>query len=175
MKKILLIVLIAFSFSGCEKDDICDEATSTTPKITIEFFSISAPLTSISVVKLRAKATTIAESVVFDASLPSTNPLRFLSNAKKVSLPLNTFTDNTIYELTLNSGNIATQNTGVVTFNYSKNTVFVSRACGYKITFDLTNTNSNLLTTDTNNWIKDITITKPNIENENETHIKIYF
>lgn len=157
-------MLLAFSFSGCEKDDICDEATATTPRITIEFYDFANPLTLKNVTNIG----------VFSPPLTT----GFSANAvSKISIPLNTATETTVYNFIQNGSDTITtnDNTDVVTFNYSKNTVFVSRACGYKITFDLTNTNANLLTTDSNNWIKNIIITKPNIVNENETHIKIYF
>lgn len=164
MKKILLIVLIAFSFSGCEKDDICDATTPTTPRITIEFYDFANPLTLKNVTNLG----------VFSPPLTT----GFSTNAtSKISIPLNTATETTSYDFVQNgSDDITTNdNTDTVTFNYTTNTVYVSRACGYKKTFDLTNTNLDLLTSDTNNWIKNIIITKPNIVNENETHIKIYF
>ena len=36
MKKIILLLfVIALSFSGCEKDDICDADTVTTPRLVI--------------------------------------------------------------------------------------------------------------------------------------------
>jgi hypothetical protein len=81
----------------------------------------------------------------------------------------------TTYALTLNSGVSGSENTDVVTFTYNHHDIFVSRACGYKTLFDLTNTNSNILTPDSDNWIKDISIYKANLESENEVHIKIKF
>jgi len=43
------------------------------------------------------------------------------------------------------------------------------------MTFQLNTTDGTVLTTDTNNWIQNIVISQPNIENENEIHVKIYF
>ena len=164
MKKILIILLLAFSFLSCEKDDICDEATSTTPKITIEFYDFANPLTLKNVTNLGVISPTLTTGFGFSA-------------VNKISIPLNTATETTTYSFVQNGSDTITtnDNTDVITFNYSTNTVYVSRACGYKIVFDLTNTNANLLTTDSNNWIKNIIISKSNIENQNETHIKIYF
>jgi hypothetical protein len=66
----------------------------------------------------------------------------------------------------------ANDETVTLTFNYERSNVFISRACGYKTIFNLTN----VLPTDfTGTWISSLTIEQPNIINENETHIKIYF
>ena len=51
----------------------------------------------------------------------------------------------------------------------------MSRACGFKTLFYLNYTNPTVLTADGNNWIQNIVVTQPNIENENEVHVKIYF
>ena len=42
MKKIqlLFICLFSISFSSCEKDDICEATTPTTPKLVIEFYDV---------------------------------------------------------------------------------------------------------------------------------------
>lgn len=173
MKKIFLVLLVAFSFSSCEKDDICDAATSTTPRLVIEFYdNLIATPTLKSLTKLKAVATGMDEGVVFNSAL--TDSSRYLSNSSKVYLPLNPSANTTTYTLTNNFG-AATANADVLTFYYTKNEVYVSRACGYKYLFNLTNTNTDILTPDTDNWVKNIIIVKPNLETENEVHIKIYF
>jgi hypothetical protein len=66
----------------------------------------------------------------------------------------------------------ANDETVTLTFNYERSNVFISRACGYKTIFNLTN----VLPTDyTGTWISSLTIEQPNVINENETHIRIYF
>lgn len=173
MKKIFLVLLVAFSFSSCEKDDICDAATSTTPRLVIEFYdNLIATPTLKSLTKLKAVATGMDEGVVFNSAL--TDSSRYLSNSSKVYLPLDPSANTTTYTLTNNFG-AATANADVLTFYYTKKEVYVSRACGYKYLFNLTNTNTDILTPDTDNWIKNIIIIKPNLETENEVHIKIYF
>ena len=175
MKKIFLILLISFSFLSCEKDDICDENTSTTPRLVIEFYdnSIATP-TLKTVANLKAVASGMSEGVVFNNSLSVTNPLRYLSNSNKIYLPLDPSSANTNYSLKYDFGGTS-ENEDVVTYNYTTQEVYVSRACGYKYLFNLTNTSSNILTVDSNNWIKNIIIVKPNLETENEVHIQIYF
>ena len=54
MKRILLLLLVAISFSGCEKDDICAEET--TPRLIIEFYDISNPANLRTVLNLKVKA-----------------------------------------------------------------------------------------------------------------------
>ena len=176
MKKIVLLLVIVFSFLGCEKDDICDANTPTTPRLVIEFYDNNAPLaTTKAVTKLKAVADGMnGVGVVFNTT--ATDDTKYLSNDKKIYLPLRAGVDefSTTYSLTLNSGVAGSENTDKVTFTYSHYNVFVSRACGYKTLFDLTNTtNTDFPTTDSDNWIKNITINKANLESENEVHIKI--
>ena len=175
MKKIFLLLLVAFSFSSCEKDDICDAATSTTPRLVIEFYdSLIATPTLKNLTNLKAVASGMSDGLVFNTTLSVTNPLRYVTNTSKIYLPLDPSASTTTYTLTNNFGDTSA-NADVLTFNYTKNEVYVSRACGYKYLFNLTNSNTNILTPDTDNWIKNIIIVKPNLETENEVHIKIYF
>jgi Family of unknown function (DUF6452)/Prokaryotic membrane lipoprotein lipid attachment site len=165
MKQILLILLITFTLSGCEKDDICDPATATTPSLVIEFYDADSPNNPQTVTNLRVIAPGF------------TNPISGTTGVNKITIPLKTAEDSTTFHFIENGGDADTSddNTDVLQFTYTRESIFVSRACGYKVNFDLTNTNTNLLTSDTDNWIQSITITQPNIETENETHIKIYF
>lgn len=164
MKKIVLLLLIAFSFSGCEKDDICDASTSTTPRLVIQFYESASPtLTLKSVVNLGVIAPQLTTGMSF--------------NVSKIMIPLQTNLDTTTYRFIQNGADtdLTNDNEDILTFNYTRKTVYVSRACGYKMLFNLTNTNTNILSPDSNNWIKNIIIVKPNLETENEVHIQIYF
>ena len=160
------------SFSSCEKDDICEETTATTPKLIIEFYDILNPTVLKNVTNLAVKEDGI------------TNVLSF-TDKSKIELPLKTNEDSTKYSFVLNAGNTNTSliYTDVLQFNYSRKTVFVSRACGFKTLFDLNNDVSlpnpyiinNTPTASQGIWIKNITVETSNITTENETHIKIYF
>ena len=123
---------------------------------------------------MKAVGDGMTEGVVFYPTLATISD-RYLSNDKKIYLPLRTTDDVTKYSLTLNSGVAGSENTDVVTFNYARNTVYVSRACGYKMLFNLTNTNTDIVTPDSDNWIKNIIILKPNLETETDVHIQIYY
>ena len=165
MKQILLLVLFTLTLSGCEKDDICDENTSTTPNVVIEFYDAASPNTLKNVTNLKVVANGFTEA------------LTGTSAVSKIKVPLQTNLDATTWQFIQNGlDNDATNdNEDILNFTYLRETVFVSRACGYKIVYDLTNSNTNLVATDADNWIDHITIIQPNIDTENETHIKIYF
>lgn len=164
MKKVFLVLLSCVIFSSCEKDDICGGTTPTTPKVVIEFYDNANPTVLKNVVNLGVFNTTYTVGFGF------TN----VSNGK---IPLKTFQDSSVFYFVQNGTDSDNTNDNLdeVTFNYTRRTEYVSRACGYKTLFTLDSTNPVVLTTDTSNWIQNITVTQPNIENENETHVKIYF
>jgi hypothetical protein len=92
-------------------------------------------------------------------------------------VPLKTTADITTLRFIQNGSDTdnTNDNIDVVTFNYQRVDEYVSRACGFKTLFYLNETNPVVLTADGNNWIQNIVVTQPNIENENEVHVKIYF
>jgi hypothetical protein len=93
-------------------------------------------------------------------------------------LPLKTNEDLTKYSLILNSTDSTRDNEDFLQFNYTRQNVFVSRACGYKIIFTLDPATPYIKTetsTPDGYWIQNITVETSNITTENETHIKIYF
>ena len=177
MKKIVALLLIVLSLSGCEKDDICIDET--TPHLILEFYDISNPSVLKNVVNLKVKADGAADYIVFNTSLANTDPTRYLFNGNKLELPLNILQDNVKYSLILNSTSSTGANEDFLQFNYSRENVFVSRACGYKTIFELDAFPNGVSNTDAAIpdllWIQDINILTTNIETENETHIKILF
>jgi len=185
MKKPLLIFFAAictgYAFWSCEKDDICPDETPTTPSLVIEFYdegnrSLAKNVNGLSI---------HAEGRNNYVRLNDTGDT-IVSDVSTIKIPLKTDADSVQYIFTLNTGNTP-ENTGddanenIVTFNYIRNEVYVSRACGFKTLYTL---NSNGLTgvvpgiiADTENipWILETEIIKTNIEDENEEHIRIYF
>jgi len=164
MKKIVLLLLLTITFSGCEKDDICTDET--TPRLVLEFYDISNPANSKTVLNLL---------VTGEGQMA----LGTFNGVNKVELPLDITNDITKYSLILNSASLTGANEDLLQFNYTRQNVFVSRACGYKTIFELNATPNGVIKTDTTTpdgfWIQDINIVTTNIETENETHIKIYF
>lgn len=164
MKKIFLLLLISFFFSGCEKDDICDATTATTPKVVLEFYDNANPTVLKNVVNLGIYNTDFTFEFKFtDVSIGK--------------IPLKTFQDSSAFYFIQNGSADPTtdDNQDEVIFNYTRKTSYVSRACGYKTTYTLDATNPVTVTNDGNNWIQNVIVSQPNIENENETHVKIYF
>ena len=164
MKQLFLLLLFSVCFSSCEKDDICDTNTTTTPKVVIEFYDFANPTTLKNVTNLGVIAPGFTNGFGFTAT-------------SKIKVPLKTFQDTSILYFIKNGSIDPTtdDNLDEITFNYSRKTVFVSRACGYKTLFTLNTTNPITVTPDSNNWIQNVIVSQPNIENEDETHIKIYF
>lgn len=181
MKKIHIVTLLflfSFAFSSCEKDDICDANTSTTPRLVITFNDISNASVLKNVTNLKVIGEGQTEGIVFNSD--GTEITKYLTSGNTISIPLKTTEDSTTYSFILNStsANPLLRNEDIIKFNYVRETVFVSRACGYKTVFTLNATNPythtdaavpDLL------WIKYISVEKSNIDTENETHVKIYF
>ncbi|MCI4444063.1 MAG: hypothetical protein JHC39_11240 [Lentimicrobium sp.] len=179
MKKILILLLIAtFSFSSCEKDDICDANTPTTPRLVIVFYDINNPSVLKNVTNLKVIGDGKTEGIVFNES--ATGDEKYLTNGSTISIPLKTDVNTTKYSFILNSGNANPTLTDIdeVTFNYTREDVFVSRACGFKVlfTFDPSTpiVHTSVPTTKLK-WMQYISVEKSNIANENETHIKVFF
>lgn len=180
MKKAILLIVILLSvfFSSCEKDDICDANTITTPRLVLTFYDINNPSVLKNVTQLKVVGEGMTEGIVFSPT--ALGNAKFLTSGSTISIPLKVDQDVTTYNLTFNSGN--TNPTLVFTdkiqINYSRTNVFVSRACGYKTNFTLKPTNPIIHTpvpTTTGKWIQYISVEKSNIENENETHLKLFF
>ena len=103
-----------------------------------------------------------------------------LINGNTVSIPLQTDLDATTFRFILNFGNTnpAIVNEDVIKFNYSRKNEFVSRACGFKTTYTLDPITPFVLTdkaTADGKWINAIAVKNSIINNENETHLEIFF
>ena len=168
MKKIFTLLIIALTFSSCEKDDICDANTPTTPRLIIDFYDATNPTVLKNVVNLK----------VIGYGLADEDALGTFNGVSQIALPLKTTEDITKYRLILNSTSTTSINEDELQFDYTREDVFVSRACGYKTIFTLNPTNSVSITDASvpdGVWIQEHTIETTNIYDENETHIKIYF
>lgn len=156
------MLLLAVSLWNCEKDDICSEETQTTPKLVIEFYDAANPTVLKNVTNLGIVETSLTEGFAFNAVSSITVPLRTNQDLTTINFVLNGSDDDTTNDIS-----------DVITFNYSRIENYISRACGYKTTFILNDSDG--LAIPTSNWISSYLIIQPNIENENETHVKIYF
>lgn len=180
MKKIITtLLLISLFFTGCEKDDICDPSTPTTPQLVLQFFDKNN-------ISLTRK--TLNLKIVGDG-MDDNNPLLSPSGASTwndtlVYLPLRVNENSTKFKLIMNANDNNDNNDIIdyLEFNYTRKDVYISRACGFKTQFDLygnpllkpfiINDNPN---NDSGNWINKIQVMQSQINDENETHIKIFF
>jgi Family of unknown function (DUF6452) len=166
-KIVLLVLLIAAVFSGCEKDDICSESTSTTPRLIIDFYDLTNPTLKKNLSSIAIIGEGLNTGIVFN-------------NVSTIKVPLDITKDSSKYQFILNYGNsnLAFINTDQLEFKYTRNNVYVSRACGYKTLFTLDATNPFTQTDGATLdalWMKNITVLQSTISNENETHLSISF
>jgi hypothetical protein len=171
MKRILALLLITIFFSSCEKDDICAEET--TPRLVLEFYDVTNPTVKKNVTSLKVTGYKTDNTTLLTDSLGT------FSGVSKIELPLQITEDVTKYSLILNSNSTSVApNTDILQFNYTRQNVYVSRACGYKTIFTLNSPNG-LIQTDAATpdllWMQFINLQTTNITTENETHIKILF
>ena len=165
LKILFLTLVIANLFFGCEKDDICEDGTPTTPRMIVEFYDNLNPTAKKTVTNLGIVADGMSTGILYNG-------------VSKIEVPLQTTTDITKYSFIYDSQNVDVllRNEDKITINYTRSDVFISRACGYKAIFSLLdNPNGIVKTIDTDNWIKEIVIQKYKILNEDEVHVKIFF
>ena len=134
------------------------------PRVIIEFYEAANPTVLKNVTNLGVIEPTFSEGKPFN-------------NVSKIEVPLRTTADVTTLNFIENGSDTDSSNDNIdaITFNYERVDEYISRACGFKTLFYLNDTNPIVLTTDGNNWIQNIEVIQPNIENENEVHVKIYF
>lgn len=180
MKKISLL-LILMTFIGviinlsCEADDICPESTPTTPSLIIEAYDTTNSENKKNIPNL------LVAGVDNDFVLPKYG----IVSTSEIVLPLKTDANSTQYvfvkDAKINnngtpddtSDDFITGNEDIVTINYTREEVYVSRACGYKTIY------KNVTVTiepDADNWIKSVIPVNENqtVEDETETHFNIY-
>lgn len=147
MKKLIITtLLIACILASCQKDDFCVDPI--TPNLVILFYNSENPEERKTVENLTVWADGLGELYTNTA-------------IDSVLIPLDPAEDFTTYHL--KSG----ETEDVMTINYGRKEVFVSRSCGYIYNFtELT------ITDNSNNWIVNTEITNETVEDENE-HVKI--
>jgi len=147
----------------CEKDDICDQNTVTTPRLVVHFYDQANPTQSKNVSSLLVAGDGASEA------------LSTFNGVSEILLPLRTTDDSTGYTLTLNSTTVP--NTDHLTFIYTRKNLFVSRACGYKTVFRLADTNPAVLDDSGIDglWMAEINVEQPDVVNETDIHISVYY
>ncbi len=180
MKKIFaVLLLVSFFFAGCEKDDICDPTTPTTPRLVLQFFDKN----NISLTRATTNLKIVGDGMEDTNGVPNANGEQTW-NDTVVYLPLRLNENSTKFKLILNADDSIDTNDLIdfLEFNYKRNDVYVSRGCGFKTLFDLFGDplKDPFVLNETpdatlGNWINDIQVLQSQINDENEAHIKIFF
>ena len=155
MKKPLYIFFIGvLLISACERDDFCTQ-NPVTPNLVLRFYDSSDTTTLKPVDSLYVWAEG-KDSIIMNQSTDS------------IAIPLNTIAPNTVYFLA--QGTLL-QNK--ITIEYTTQEEYVSRSCGYKITFnDVTLTDDS---TNSSTWISSFTpASLTTINNQNAAHVQIF-
>lgn len=172
---LLIIAVIGITIS-CEPDDICAESTATTPSLIIDPYDVGNPENKKAITKLLVAG--------IDNDFTLTNGI---VSASQIVLPLKTDANTTQYvfikEAFINDNGTPENttddyfdgNTDVVTINYTREEVYVSRACGYKTIYKNVTLTIEPEAND-ENWIKSRQPVNDNqsVEDETETHFNIF-
>ena len=159
IKKIILVLIILTALNGCTRDDICAEATATTPLLIITFKDKVNPLV--------AKTVT---SLSIETADENNTPVILQSSTDSIAIPLNIGADLSKFRFTKDDEGV-NPNTDILTFNYTRSNIYVNRACAFKTVYD--NLTYDLDYEGTANWIFNIEVLNQTIENENQAHITI--
>lgn len=153
-------ILFVLSFIGllvfsCVDDDVCDKVT--TPRLTIELDSLGNKY---------KKTRLYVDRKMPDGSVHSEGV--FLGK-DSIQLPLNSLSDETVFYLydTLHTPD---SSKNIITIKYLTDQQFVSKACGFKVTFNEVTYDATALTT-----IKSITGQTNQIYNESSTNLRIAY
>lgn len=166
MKRNLLFGLImAMCFVSCEKDDIC--IAGDTPMMRISFIDVVDLTTE--------KAPQRLLIVGKDKTTPITTISPGSSSITEALIPLIPNTNQTSFYLVTNAsidgeGNVS-GNIDELIFSYTPNPTFISKACGYIVSYENL---ISIITPDTDNWIKNTEVLNATISNEDEVHLNIY-
>jgi hypothetical protein len=162
LKQILVLLLVAVSFLGCTRDDICTEETPKTPLLKVKFFDADnpdtpKPVTNFSIV-LEGEDYLLFDPITTDSA----------------TIPLQTHLDNTNYVFLKNYTSDTVNNYDLIRFNYMRQEEYISRACGFRVQY--TQLDATLEISPTTNWIQSIEIVNDsiNILRPNDTHLHIY-
>ncbi|NJB37543.1 DUF6452 family protein [Croceivirga sp. JEA036] len=163
MKRFLpfVLLLVIIQFSSCEKDDIC--VAGDTPVLMLGFFNYEDPDTEKSVPNLRSVETEL--NVVVNTVGAKTSD----------SLPLRIETNNSTFVLTNNysqaTDGTVSGNSDTITFNYTVQEEFLSRACGFIANY---NELSYTLSNDSANWIDSVAVVETTVKRDTLIHVKIF-
>src|SRR5699024_2899982 len=120
LRSFVLLFLVVTIYAACTADDICSEETQTTPKMIISFADhkvsgVAKPLNHLKIRNIEY------DTIVWDAP------------ADIISIPLSTEMDRSTYAFTIVKEEIPYTN--IYQFDYNREEIYVSIACGYKMRY----------------------------------------
>lgn len=159
-------VLLGVVVQSCEQDDICPESIPTTPKLVVRFYDATNTTETKQVNDLLVYGLNDLNEAIFLDQIG-------ISTTDSIAIPLRNDSNFTklVFHKDIEGFDLATGNSDVTNFDHTSNQEYVSRACGYKNTYQIL---TSALTADADNWITDIEIINEIVENEFEAHVKIY-
>ena len=169
---------IAMVLLACEKDDICVEGD--TPLLVIGFYDIADTTEFKTVPTMRIKAlhsNTFAEDSILDNDSYTRPEFEFNDRTNvtdSIFIPLRVSASNTDFVFISSSADedeVEIGNRDTLTFNYTVNEQFISRACGLVANFNELDTTRTVSDSD---WIKRITVQETDVELSNTIHVKIF-
>lgn len=169
--------LLALVIWSCERDDICAEATATTPNLIIRFYDINNQDEFKSVRQLTVRGLDDSGVPGNEINIPSVSP-------DSIALPLR-FSDEGIETITrfqlekdsdfaTNGNDENDSNIDIIEVRYTPEFVYVSRACGFKSIFNFDNTGDLSIEPDGDNWIINKDIINRTIDNEIAAQVIIF-
>ncbi|MDF0708714.1 DUF6452 family protein [Flagellimonas okinawensis] len=175
MKKIIPILLIAsmlFYISSCEKDDICIDGD--TPLLVIGFYDNEDTTAFKTVSSIRVINMDIDSVITNDSYLGAFGDRSNITDS--ILVPLRSNATTTMYQIISDSADdseteLETGNIDTLTISYDLGEAFISRACGFVTNY---NNISISVTEGGENWIQDISVVQPNVENTDNIHVKIF-
>ncbi|MDV6166986.1 DUF6452 family protein [Flavobacterium sp. DG1-102-2] len=168
---IAVLLIVSAYLLSCEKDDLCADGSPITPQLVVNFYQ-------------RDNTTQVKRVSNFKVYIEGTNDtLPFRRGDSLIKMPLKNDADKVKWTILYR---LAQTGADSLTFiddfeiSYKRTQTYVSRACGFRNTFllDPENTPNPVITHHPENpgtFISDKNIINPNVENENEAHINIYF
>ncbi|MEI6864598.1 DUF6452 family protein [Flavicella sp.] len=146
-KTLILFTVLLYLLTSCEDDDFCNDPT--TPRLIIVFYDTDNP--------------TEKKEIPIYVWADNKDSIYQLTSTDSILIPLDTGNTFTKYRL-------ATENVvDTLDLTYTTSDLFVSESCGYIAQF-----NDFEVDKSTYNWIDYIEVNVTKIEDETETHIKIF-
>jgi len=173
---VVILVLSLLVTYSCERDDICAEATPTTPELILRFYDVAEQETTKSVNSLYAVGLDDDDNIITFQDLA-------ITTTDSIVIPLRTDIDQTRFVLISDAevddndtpddtlDDFINGNLDLITVNYIRDDIYVSRACGFKTVFN------QLLfgvTVDTDNWVINSSVVEADVVNENQAHVQVF-